>query len=38
VALVDALLDGAKGVELQRRLGIDATELASRRKQFMQLI
>jgi hypothetical protein len=38
VALVEALLDGAKGLELQRRLGIDATELASRRKQLKRVL
>ena len=38
IALVDALLDGAKGAELQRRLGVDATELASRRRQFKRVL
>ncbi len=38
VALVDALLDGAKGAELQRRLGVDATELASRRRQLKRVL
>jgi DNA-directed RNA polymerase specialized sigma24 family protein len=37
-ALVDALLDGAKGAELQRRLDIDATELASRRRQLKRVL
>ncbi len=38
VALVDALLDGAKGAELQLRLGVDATELASRRRQLKRVL
>lgn len=38
MALVDAVLDGAKGAELQRRLGIDATELASRRRQLKRML
>ncbi|MDQ1159344.1 DNA-directed RNA polymerase specialized sigma24 family protein [Sphingomonas sp. SORGH_AS 950] len=38
MALVDALLDGAKGAELQRRLDIDATELASRRRQLKRVL
>ncbi|WP_295561492.1 hypothetical protein [uncultured Sphingomonas sp.] len=38
VALVDALLDGAKGAELQRRLQVDATELASRRRQLKRVL
>ncbi|MDR6116027.1 MULTISPECIES: hypothetical protein [unclassified Sphingomonas] len=38
VVLVDALLDGAKGAELQRRLGVDATELASHRRQLKRVL
>ncbi len=38
VALVDALLDGAKGAELQRRLKVDATELASRRRRLKRVL
>ncbi|MDR6125892.1 hypothetical protein ACFX59_05350 [Sphingomonas sp. NCPPB 2930] len=38
VALIDALLDGAKGADLQRRLGVDATELASRRRQLKRVL
>ncbi len=38
IALVDALLNGAKGAELQLRLGVDATELASRRRQLKRVL
>jgi hypothetical protein len=38
IALVDAVLDGAKGAELQRRLQVDATELASLRRQLKRVL
>jgi hypothetical protein len=38
VALIEAVLDGAKGNELQRRLQVDATELASRRRQLKRVL
>lgn len=38
VALIEAVLDGAKGAELQRRLQVDATELASRRRQLKRVL
>jgi len=38
VALVDALLDGAKGAELQRRLQVDTIELASLRRQLKRVL
>lgn len=38
IALVDALLDGAKGAELQRRLEVDATELASLRRRLKRVL
>lgn len=38
VALIDAVLDGAKGAELQRRLQVDATELASLRRQLKRVL